>query len=934
MTSKQFFDEIIETCRAIVIILQSSLTNIEEIAKENDEEHLWSSDLDEQCLFAPSDKISVIFTDIAKKIEDLIKQLHDSPSFVTTEYDYFLDFLYHFNFIHDRFTEAFTMTSLSNFELNLMIFIQSLEAYQGAQNGNIDIVEKFLEKDPSSKNRPLLNGHTLLYVATMNQRLEMIKYLIEKEKCSVNALNQNDTIPAMDTALHIACYKGYANITDYLLSQSANCYIKNKKEETATMIANTSSSLYTVFLKHLVLDYTRKVSSKINLPIMTIADELSSINYDTNALSNNCIWEFKLLHQQNWQVFLEKESSDLTTNLRVKSDIKIDLNVQERIWTISMMKFLKEDNSSNANENQAWIRCRGSSIYNFDVISRWQLMLIICPTVTDNKYQAPQLRTMPIPSVFNRDRFEYHLNSWYNADEMISKSIDEAINQRLRCLTINTRFLGVLRFNLEFFSFASEDNTIQGFVRWIPKFVNVDVKTKQIRLVDDFQAIELQNNPPVPLRNKMLREYSTLHKQITDQNDILDENNDSSANENLGVDPPDNLSDHDNEQEEKQDDVLLRSELTELDIDVVCDNADDSSLVEIEENNSTKFETIRNNIQEKRDELNRETAQARQYEKIVEQEQNALAKIKEKQNEDEPKMTLISKLCEGVSNPPQSEEFTSLQQEYENQEKILKSRMDELNDIKKRCDQLELELNIEQNKVQLFENRQQQELQASNELITKQYELPGSEYVQLQSAMVEDYLRTLSYPDKTKFHEAKIKIHVEIHQTKEHYHLWTVDCYLVHHIEMNAVRSRTEQIIRQVIQQKKIYRTKLIKITHEFIKEIAKIPFKCSAKNWKLFLKIFQDLINDKLEDFCRQFNTEIGKKAKQLINNMVQNIPGWWKELAKETSNYVATHDFMNSIKNLKRTAFQQFIRKGKEHIEFPNEYNKKSIDARGNLS
>ncbi|CAF4616534.1 unnamed protein product [Rotaria sp. Silwood1] len=553
----------------------------------------------------------------------------------------------------------------------------------------------------------------------------------------------------MDTPLHVACSNGYVDIVRYLLGQGANCYIENKKKETATIIAKSSSSLYDVFCNHLVLDYTGKESGKIDLPTMTIANELSLTNYDRSSAKNNCVWEFKPLHQQHWQVFMEKESNELSTNLRDKSDMRIDLDIQGQIYTISMMKFLKEVNSQNLNENQAWIRCRGSNIYNFDVISLWQMMLIMHPSITNKIHQEPQLKTITVPSIFDRNQFAYHLNSWYNADEIISKSIDEAINQRLRYLTINTRLLGRIIFNLELFSFTNESKTIQGYLRWLPKFVNFDMKAKRMTPVDNFQAIDLQNNPPIPLRNKLLREFSAIHDQTTESSKISDENNDSSQSDDVMPDVTDHFND--NETEEKKEyieDVSLLSVQTEVDTKFQCNSDEELIIVEIEPNNSAMIENIQNNIREKRNDLNRENAKVKHYEQIVQKEQNLLMEIDKKKKEMEPQQNLISKLCESLSNPPVSEEFISLQKEYEKQEKILKLRMDELNNIKQDYDQLQHDLTIEQNKVRQFQNLQREEEQAVKELIQIKYNIPSTEHVQLQPTMVENYLRTLIYPEK------------------------------------------------------------------------------------------------------------------------------------------------------------------------------------------
>ncbi|CAF4723132.1 unnamed protein product, partial [Rotaria magnacalcarata] len=75
-----------------------------------------------------------------------------------------------------------------------------------------------------------------------------------------------------------------------------------------------------------------------------------------------------------------------------------------------MGRFLRSGNSTQVNENQAWIRCRGSSVYNFDIVSIWQIMLTQHVCVVDKEKESPQLKSIDIPAIFNSDQFDYRLN--------------------------------------------------------------------------------------------------------------------------------------------------------------------------------------------------------------------------------------------------------------------------------------------------------------------------------------------------------------------------------------------------------------------------------------------------------------------------------------------------------------------------------------------
>jgi ankyrin repeat protein len=62
-----------------------------------------------------------------------------------------------------------------------------------AEEGNVAGVKEFLDSYASYKNKPLLNGFTLIYIATANNRLSVVKSLVEDINCSVNAQNQVST---------------------------------------------------------------------------------------------------------------------------------------------------------------------------------------------------------------------------------------------------------------------------------------------------------------------------------------------------------------------------------------------------------------------------------------------------------------------------------------------------------------------------------------------------------------------------------------------------------------------------------------------------------------------------------------------------------------------------------------------------------------------
>ncbi|CAM4987005.1 unnamed protein product, partial [Rotaria socialis] len=925
MALSLFTEELTKICSLILSDVQSCLTKVKESTQiDNQEEKIDDkstfaepTDCEELCIFPPSEEVKTLLTDITSQIQINIKQLRHLPNYDETTYNYFLDFLYDFHFDGDSFIEVLSSDNLLIFAHNLAIFIDSIQACRECQSGNLSIVKEFLSKNPSHKDQPLLNGYTLLYVATANNHLEIMKYLIEEAKCSVNAQNQNDSSANMDTPLHIACSSGHADIVRYLLHKGANCYVQNKKEETPTMIAKHNPALFDIFRNHFVLHYLLQGSRSCDLPTMTIDDEISKLKYDTSLLEYNCTWEFKPLHQLDWQKFAEKESKILCKTLRETSDLDIFLNVEDQMYTVSMRRFLKSGNSTQVNENQAWIRCRGSSVYNFDIVSIWQIMFTQHGCVVDKEKESPQLKSIDIPTIFNSDQFDYRLNSWYNAEEFLNAAIEEAMNQHLRYLTIRTQLLGLITFNLESFSFQDVNRKIAGYIRWLPRFVSVDRTMKRIMPIDNFQDISRQDQPPEPLRKSLLCTLATADSQENEEISLSDEKDESVATENVRLyvndDKIDNNTNDKDERSSENPTSVLKEEHETISMD-----DEDAELINndnTENDHAAKEEEIRTNIKKKREDLDRLNAIMKQYQQTVEEENRKLEDIEKKKMQPSKQNELLNIICDTSGNSLLSDEFALLQKNHEEQEEVLKMKLKELDDIKKKCYDLESDLENERNKVEFYENQRRKEDQVVKDLIVIKYDIPFTDNIQLQVTTVEKYLKTLNFSGKTSSHEEKINICQEISQTNSSSYSWIVEAYSVHHVEMKAICYRTTWIIRHLQKQQNDYRKTLTNCVESFlkrsVKELGKAQIKCNMANWKIFVEIFEMLIKRKREEFEQQFDLYIGQKVKSILDDMIRNASNWWKRLRMETSEYLKKKDIMTLVEELKRNALKQYLMK-----------------------
>jgi hypothetical protein len=196
------------------------------------------------------------------------------------------------------------------------------------------------------------------------------------------------------------------------------------------------------------------------------------------------------------------------------------LSARESTYTVNLLTFLRgaknQDPNPSPKDSQAWIRCRGSSIANFDIHCVWQLMFVrhdrINQPKTSTQLPPPSLQSSTIPSVYD-SKFQIKLHSWYTCDSQLNGLLDETMNYRRRYVDIDNDYVGHVKCNLYTFSFANDKKTILGFIRWIPKFIaNTPANQNFIKELDNFQPINQLN--PIPLTIKRL-EQSIRSKSMT-----------------------------------------------------------------------------------------------------------------------------------------------------------------------------------------------------------------------------------------------------------------------------------------------------------------------------------------------------------------------------------------------------------------------------------
>ena len=257
-----------------------------------------------------------------------------------------------------------------------------MEAFKAAWSGQIPIVREFIENYPSLRDKPGPWRTTLLYSAAKNNHFDLVKYLVETADCSVNAPNGQDLgkylsqtksaghdyeilAKAASTALHGACYNGHLAIVRYLVEQNADYYCKNQASETPiTNIRDEDTRQY--FRQYLLLGYSYIRRDLSEIPI---SEEIQPIV--------DSIWEYKGLTDQTWITCSSEEFTELQQSFNTQPfQSEIRLVQSNQIYTLSIIQFLRTSQNPDSHHNLDWLRCRGSSILNFNCHSIWQIMFI------------------------------------------------------------------------------------------------------------------------------------------------------------------------------------------------------------------------------------------------------------------------------------------------------------------------------------------------------------------------------------------------------------------------------------------------------------------------------------------------------------------------------------------------------------------------------
>ncbi|CAF4048838.1 unnamed protein product [Rotaria sp. Silwood2] len=433
--------------------------------------------------------------------------------------NYLFKFLQQYDYDENmrNFTSSFNMDTLDPFARDLEAALASIDAFAAAYKGSKDPVLEFLNKYPTLKDKPGLYGTTLLYSAARNNHEVLVRYLIESAQCAINAQNQQQLEDVLQThvestykqinpssgstALHGACFNGHLKIVQYLMKRGADYFIRNQIQETPIMNGQRHGNIREFFEKFLILGYSTTAKT---LPEKPISERPENNTFD-------CIWEHKSVSNPQWSQFSDDESKELSKALIISPDEEMQrtiyLGVPPNTFSVSIVEFVRSGINRDPNNQRAWVRCRGSSIFNYDCYARWQIMLL--------KHKGIQTASpaswniTDIPAVYD-SKFQVQLNCWYNCTNKINARLDDAINYRRKQMNMELPFLkDDFDFDLQEFTFQNSDKTVSGCIRWIPKLIANDERYRnKIHEIDNYQ--NLSHVQPIPLTTKRLREVSKM----------------------------------------------------------------------------------------------------------------------------------------------------------------------------------------------------------------------------------------------------------------------------------------------------------------------------------------------------------------------------------------------------------------------------------------
>ncbi|CAF4351811.1 unnamed protein product, partial [Rotaria sp. Silwood2] len=839
---------------------------------------------------------------------------------------YMMQHLHEYHFNQDgKFTQRLTTGDLYNFKHDLNGLLMAVRAYVRADEGDREEVENFLENYPEYKDKPGFWKKTLIYSAAGNNHLSLVKYLVETAGCSVDAQNQHEiacnkiadgdaTENSRDnqgyepdqiggsTALHVACNNNYLDIVKYLIDKGANYFITNESGKTPIDNSDGNQAIRDFFKNYLVYSYSGL--SDASIPRKTVLD-------CPDRRSTNCVWEYKPVKKDKWTAFNVIDHNILCTSLKPRANdppfnTTTYLHARESTYTVQLLTFLRGAKNQESNPSDedglAWIRCRGSSIANFDIHCVWQLMFLKYDTKKESEKassELPSLVAETIPS-FDNGRFQIKLNGWYTCDLKRNDLLDDAMNYRRRYVDIDCNYdihyneNATVKCDLYEFTFKNNNETIKGCIRWIPKVIANTANTQNIiKILDNFKIIN--NFNPILLTTK--RCDQVIGSKTTTEGSIIvnedDENEENNPNDdmNLGED----WADDDENSKDATPPVINPStwKIEDL-LSTDMPRTNEQLPLKTEEDSIPDISIpISDRI------INKQIDQFKREQLIINQVSEP--KDSAKQNDAMGKDLETIKL----ENEQLNTKIILLQKELEEKAKNLKDNdvksATELDAIRIKLEDLEEQLKTKIDK-EKFINKE------TEQISTLQYTIPkSSQSVRSKFNIIINTLRSLDYSLKEYFKDNIPVIDLDDEDNRK----ITLKGFPIHHKILKEILEKWKNLVQKIQSVQEDYCQEI----NEKIKDLLKTIHQVHSTNptyWKSYAKCLVKLVDQKYDSDVQKFKNFMNDKMKILLDMCIQNVQqDFQQQISDWKKEYMGAEKFSDDVELLKANAQNEFIHK-----------------------
>ncbi|CAF4863791.1 unnamed protein product [Rotaria sp. Silwood1] len=756
------------------------------------------------------------------------------------------------------------------------------------------------------KDRPGFFGTTLLYSAARNNHASLVRYLVTKARCSVNAQNQQhikralsksvkndaDFAPnpsAGSTALHGACFAGHLEIMKFLFEHGADCFLRNHAEETPIDNGRTKPNIIKYFMENLVLSYSIKTN---DLPHLPIREEDEDYVVD-------CFWEYKPFKEQKWFPFSELESETLQGSLIVKPEQKfkreIHLRVRARTYAVSLIQFLRSGKEADFSQKIAWIRCRGSSILNFNCYCLWQIMFTKYPKAEIE----PSLTMLTIPTAYDSN-FKVHLDSWYFCDAKTSAQLDHTMKYRRKYirLVFSRVCHDELLFDLQTFSFTNENGSVTGSIRWIPKMISNNSRNKnKIIGIDDLQT--LANLDPIPLTTARLRQVLKKDDRmsIADDDELLENEEEYDSDMEAG-DIEDNENKYKAVNEAPTNPINQSWSVQDL-----ADGEGDPKLDSSASSITTSKSDASDNLDDKRmDDFINEAAA-----KVRSSQQNHLEEKVTSNTSDDDKNSAAIKTQLSELEKKNDQLKKDLQNEQQRIETLLDSGSKHEQEVVRLLDQIaKMEGQQKENERQQAKLREMDKNIKTVDYNNIQHEVIHR-FLTPKDSIIIRYLQDLVKNLDPSFNDRVPKI---IFAEKNNQYIVTVVGFSAHHQGFKDVLQRIWSLMNVIESAKGFYQRNTNRQIKQLMKE-AVYRVKPKTHSWREYVKAFSQLLEAKSVEYRKKFQDYLDEQANVLIDQCIMGkLPTPWVDIRKATDQFLQKHPLMNEIESIKHAALEEFIK------------------------